>query len=80
MAGQSGSSIPRHIGVLKMSDGSTWYGPSYLSPSLGDGHHGHRPRGACSGPKQVDSGDSGSLWVGFSLLSLEVPVGVALIR
>eukprot|EP01043_Picozoa_sp_COSAG02_P072071 COSAG02_NODE_13432_length_1396_cov_1.024672_1_plen_106_part_10 len=32
MAGQSGSSIPRHIGVLKMPDGSTWYGPSYLSP------------------------------------------------
>jgi hypothetical protein len=32
MARQSGSFIPRHIGVLKMPDGSTWYGPSYLSP------------------------------------------------
>jgi hypothetical protein len=32
MAAQSGTSIPRHIGVLRMPDGSTWYGPSYLSP------------------------------------------------
>lgn len=32
MSTQSSTSIPRHIGVLRMPDGQTWYGPSYLSP------------------------------------------------
>jgi hypothetical protein len=32
MAMQAGSTIPRHIGVLTMADGSKYYGPSYLSP------------------------------------------------